>query len=220
MAIIKRSFNLLDNTTLPSLFKTHVRPLLEYSNIVWRPFNRANQLTIERVWRRATKMVQEVRHLSYQDRLKSLKLPSLHYRRRRGDMIAVIVYNVLHGRGPAYRGALQPDHKQRDKRHLWRLVMPRAVTCVRRNACSVKAISDWNSPLSSIVGADSTRSRIGLTPIGDMSSTHPYHTISNTVTHELDWSGHRRPLASQKFLCILKVEYDLFHFIGVGTTFQ
>ena len=45
MVVIRQSFCLLDNTTLPLLFKTLVRPLLEYGNIVCGPFNQPiNQL--------------------------------------------------------------------------------------------------------------------------------------------------------------------------------
>jgi len=38
---------------------------------------------------RATKLIQEIKHLSYIDRLKYLNLPRLVYRRFRGDMIMV-----------------------------------------------------------------------------------------------------------------------------------
>ncbi|XP_043200105.1 uncharacterized protein LOC122369431 [Amphibalanus amphitrite] len=143
--------------TLPILFKTLVRPLLEYGNIVWGPFNRADQLLIERVQRRATKLVQEVRHLPYQERLKSMKLPSLHYRRRRGDMIAV--YNVLHGRLDLNPEELFNQVTTRDTRgHSWRLAKPHAVTRIRRNVFAVRVINDWNSLPSSVVDADSLNS--------------------------------------------------------------
>ena len=96
LAVICRSFQLFDKSTTPVFFKTLVRPHLEYGNIVWGPFNRADQQRVERVQRRATKLVPELRHLPYQQRLRILNLPSLYYRRRRGDMIAV--YQLLHGR--------------------------------------------------------------------------------------------------------------------------
>jgi ribonuclease P/MRP protein subunit RPP40 len=44
---------------------------------------------LEKVQMRATKLVQGIRKLSYQDRLKSINLPTLKYRRIRGDIIEV-----------------------------------------------------------------------------------------------------------------------------------
>ena len=154
MAVIKRSFSLLDKTTLPLLFKTLVRPHLEYGNIVWGPFNRTDQLLVERVQRRATKLVPEIRHLPYPDRLRFLKLPTLHYRRRRGDMIAV--YQVLHEKLDLKHEDIFNRSTARETRgHPWRLVKPRAVSRVRRNAFSIRTINDWNRLPASVVGADS-----------------------------------------------------------------
>ena len=95
LALIKRFFLCIDVVTLPLLYKTLVRPHLEYGNLIWGPFNRADQRLIERVQRRATKLVHEIKHLPYQDRLRHLDLPSLYYHRRRGDMIAM--YQMLNG---------------------------------------------------------------------------------------------------------------------------
>ena len=44
---------------------------------------------IERVQMRATKLVDGMKEMDYVDRLKILKLPTLKYRRRRGDMIEI-----------------------------------------------------------------------------------------------------------------------------------
>ena len=87
LAVFRRSFALTDEVTLPLLFTTLVRPHLEYGNLVWGPFNRADQRLVERVQRRATRMVESVRAKPYEDRLRLLQLPSLYYRRRRCDMI-------------------------------------------------------------------------------------------------------------------------------------
>ena len=46
-------------------------------------------IAIERIQRRSTKLVSNVRDLPYIERLKTLKLPSLSYRRFIGDMIEV-----------------------------------------------------------------------------------------------------------------------------------
>ena len=77
----------LDARTVPLLYKALVRPLLEYGNAVWGPFNRADQIRIEKVRRRTTRMISALRGIPYTDRLRTLRLPSIYYRRRRGDMI-------------------------------------------------------------------------------------------------------------------------------------
>ena len=66
-----------------------VRPHLEYANAIWGPHFQADIIKVERVQRRATKMIDGLRNVSYQERLKILKLPSLLYRRRRGNMIQI-----------------------------------------------------------------------------------------------------------------------------------
>jgi len=51
---------------------------------------------LEKVQMRATKLLKEVKNLSFVERLKYLNLPTLQYRRFRGDMI--MVYKLLSGR--------------------------------------------------------------------------------------------------------------------------
>ena len=64
-----------------------VRPHLEYGNIVWGPHLKGDMKAIERVQKRATRMIPALKVLRYTERLKALDLPSLEYQRKRGDMI-------------------------------------------------------------------------------------------------------------------------------------
>ena len=64
-----------------------VRSQLEYASSVWMPHRKYLIEEIEKVQRRATRLVKECRKLSYEERLRYLKLPTLVYRRHRGDMI-------------------------------------------------------------------------------------------------------------------------------------
>ena len=66
-----------------------VRPHLEYGNIVWFPQLKKKSVAIEKVQRRATKLTPTLRDLDYKERLRQLKLPTLKYRRYRGDLIQV-----------------------------------------------------------------------------------------------------------------------------------
>ena len=87
LGLIRRSFQYLDKETLCLLFKSIVRPLLEYGNTIWHPILKRDIDKIESVQRRATKLVPCLKNLPYAERLKKLDLPSLSYRRNRGDMI-------------------------------------------------------------------------------------------------------------------------------------
>ena len=69
------------------LFKSLVRPHLEYASCIWSPQLKRDKVSIERVQRRATKLVPELKHLPYSSRLQQLGLPTLTYRRRRADLI-------------------------------------------------------------------------------------------------------------------------------------
>jgi len=62
-------------------------------NAIWGPYYITDQKLLERVQRRATKLVPSLKDLPYAERLSHLQLPSLWYRRKQGDMI--LVYQIL-----------------------------------------------------------------------------------------------------------------------------
>ena len=70
-----------------------IRSQLEYAVSVWCPYRKEDISRIEKVQMRATKLVSSVKNLSYIDRLEKLKLPTLKFRRSRGDMIEV--YKII-----------------------------------------------------------------------------------------------------------------------------
>ena len=69
------------------LYITFVRPHLEYAQAVWAPHLSKHINMIENVQIRATKLVDGHSWLDYTKRLNKLDLPTLAYRRARGDMI-------------------------------------------------------------------------------------------------------------------------------------
>ena len=93
LGIIKRTFTQITAEMLPILFATLVRPHLEYGNVLWHLRFKLDADKVERVQRRATRLVPGLSSLTYDQRLEVLKLHSLFYRRRRGDMITV--YKLL-----------------------------------------------------------------------------------------------------------------------------
>jgi len=75
----------------------HCRPRhVEYANSVWNPYKKGDIEEIEKVQKRATKLIKGLKKLSYEERLRKLRLPTPKYRRIRGDMIEV--YKVITGK--------------------------------------------------------------------------------------------------------------------------
>ena len=87
LGIIKRNFSFINRDIFIKLYKSLVRPHLEYGQCIWSPYLIHCKKEIEKVQRRATKIVPGMNNLSYEERLIKLKLSSLNYRRMRGDLI-------------------------------------------------------------------------------------------------------------------------------------
>jgi len=95
---INRHFTRLDKTTFLILYKSYVRPLLEFSIQAWSPSLRKDINCLEQVQRRATKLVVGLglKRLEYADRLHELGLTTLEKRRLRGDLTET--FKIVTGR--------------------------------------------------------------------------------------------------------------------------
>ena len=93
LGITRRTFECLDQTSFKLLYKGMVRPQLEYGAPIWSPHLIKYKELIENVQRRATKLIPGFYDLPYPERIKKLEIPTLAYRRVRGDMIQV--YKIL-----------------------------------------------------------------------------------------------------------------------------
>ncbi len=88
-ALLRRIFEFLNADNFVPLYKALVRVHLDYASSVWAPYKKKLIKDLENVQRRATKQLPGLKEKSYEERLKFLKLPTLQYRRIRGDMIEV-----------------------------------------------------------------------------------------------------------------------------------
>ena len=69
------------------MYKAIARPHLEYYIQAWRQRHKKDIDTLERTQRRVTKIIPELRDLSYEERLKECGLTTLETRKLRGDQI-------------------------------------------------------------------------------------------------------------------------------------
>ena len=93
---ISRGVTYRDKETFLRLYKTYVRPHLQYCQAAWAPWLEADKKLLEKVQERAIRMISNLRGRCYQDRLKEVGMTTLEERRRRGDMIAT--YRILTGK--------------------------------------------------------------------------------------------------------------------------
>ena len=144
LGIIKRNFNYFDNDVFLQLYKALVRPHLEYAQSVWSPYLKRQQTLIENVQRRATKLVPYLTKLSYKERLEKLKLPSLRYRRIRGDLIQVFKFCK------ELKTSQEPNHilnfsdYNNTRGHDLKLIKEHYETNIRKFSFSQRVVNYWN----------------------------------------------------------------------------
>lgn len=157
MAVIKRTFTCLDCECFNLLYKSLVRTHLEYGVTTWFPYKMKDIETIEKIQKRATKQVKQIRHLIYSERLKRLNLPTLRYRRHRGDMIEV--YKILHNiyDKEVTTGILNLSSNTSTRGHSLKLTTQRSRLELRRNSFAVRVVKPWNSLSEEVVMSPSVR---------------------------------------------------------------
>ena len=158
LGMIRRTFISLDEKIFKSLYKGIVRPHLEYGNPVWNPYRKKDINMIEAVQRRATKLVPTLKDLPYEERLKKLDLPTLKYRRARGDMIEV--YKIVSGiyDPKVCEDLFQLNVDNRTRGSSKKLFKGRSRLNLRKYSFCSRVVDNWNGLREEIVSTESVKS--------------------------------------------------------------
>ena len=153
LGLIRKSFECKDYDVMVKLYKSLVRPIIEYNNVLWGPFYVSDNQKVERIQRKATRIIPSISQLSYRDRLRHLNLPSLQHRRRRGDLISL--YQILKGAYDIDNQLFIPSTVTITRGHTKKFFKQHTNSYTRSKFFSNRVINDWNSLPQFIVDSSS-----------------------------------------------------------------
>ena len=146
LGMIRRNITYKEKSLIIPLYKAIVRPHLEYA---WNPHLRKYVDMLEKIQRRATKLIPELRDLTYEERLTTLET-----RRIRGDQIEV--FKILNGDENIDSNIFFEIKESKITRgHNYTLVKKQSRLDVRKFLFSQRTINVWNNLSTDCVHASS-----------------------------------------------------------------
>ena len=152
---IRVSFNYMDTSMMRKIITSIVRPRIEYAAVVWSPNMKKDIRKIERIQRTATKMVPELKDLTYEERLTVMGLPTLQDRRERGDLITM--YKIISGMEKIDNEELVVVREEvsRTRGHSKRIRKSHCVGNTRKYSFPHRIVDTWNGLNEEVVTATS-----------------------------------------------------------------
>ena len=89
LGLLKRTIKHKIPDLMVRLYKSLVRPHLEYYSPVWSPHYRKDKMLLVKVQHRFTRLFDDLKELEYNERFQKLKLWTLEDRRNRADLLEV-----------------------------------------------------------------------------------------------------------------------------------
>jgi hypothetical protein len=142
---IRRTITNKSMYNIVRLYKTLVRPHLEYCIQAWRPYLQKDIVKLENVQRRALKMITGFNALTYEERLRRTNLLTLEKRRVRADLIEVFkIISELEKIPSSNFFTLRTDSHNR-RGHSKTLFKRHVRLNSRKFSFSQRVVNEWNS---------------------------------------------------------------------------
>jgi ribonucleases P/MRP protein subunit RPP40 len=152
LGMINRTIRFKDRDILLSLYKSLVRPLLEYSTPAWSPHYIKDKELLERVQHRFTRMFYRLKSLKYEERLVELGIWSLEERRNRADLIEA--FKIIKGlAGTSLQCLFDLRNESKTRGHSLKLAKHRCNLDLRKYFFSERVVDRWNALDEMCVGS-------------------------------------------------------------------
>ena len=143
LGLIFRTFTGMDKNMFLNLYNSLVRPHLEYATRVWSPLYKKDMIAIENDQWRDTRLLPSFKDKTYPERLKSLGLPLVEYRRDTADLVHV--YKIMYNIGLVDKNKMFTMSEYIGKRgHPLKIYKRRFRLNIRGNYFSNSVIDLWN----------------------------------------------------------------------------
>ena len=157
IGFIGRTFEFKSDKVVLTLFNALVRPHLEYCVQFWSPYYRKDIEKLERVQRRATKLIPRLRNKPYEERLKELNLFSLEKRRLRGDLIEV--FKMIRGfANVTISDYVTVDQERVTRSNGFKIIGKTFRSEESKNFFFNRVVNVWNSLPTQVVNSDTIES--------------------------------------------------------------
>ena len=143
LGLIRRTISSRNQQILTRLYKTLVRPHLEYCSAAWSPYYIKDKERIEKVQHRFTRFFSSLRPLDYEKRLDRLGLWTLEERRNRADLVELFkMYKGLSS--VPLETFFTRDTDSVTRGHSGKLKKQFSRTDIRQHFFSNRVVSRWN----------------------------------------------------------------------------
>jgi hypothetical protein len=152
LGLIRRTITCRSKEIIVRLYKSLVRPHLEYCIQAWRPHLVKDTEVLEKVQRRATRMIRECTGKTYDERLTMVGLTTLECRRVRADLLEV--FKILKGYEGVEEQLFFSRHISNTRGHTMKLHKDRVNRDVLKYSFANRVIEQWNRLPEEVVSAN------------------------------------------------------------------